>query len=586
MVVLAPKRGPKLRRTPRMPGSQDDQAKREKPLAKPEKPAASRPLALVALAKPSADKEKSVAEPQAKETDQRAAPPKDNPIRRESIPGVKLKLGDLKLRKDQPEPLAEPAPDGRETAVMAVELPNGPERLLSHPDRHPDAQFEAEPEIGEAGMPASSSGTASDRVEASKPAYDGGPDHAKPSADQRALIPMPSSLIKPRPVLRSRFFPVPSKPVDAVEEPGDPPAEKRLKPVTPNSEESFPKAPNPVDPAPLHPSSTVTISPDSAAADPIEVDALVKPEEDLDGADPFEEREPDPLIDDRDRPVPGRGEPAPAKRERRKRFKHRLHVAQGAPAFHQEFQQYADQVKGAVSPRFRRLEDFLTDLSPSGVAIAGLAAISTVLLIAATSLNPPVPPINRSLTLSIPDRTVPGESASGAARGEPVEAETPSDPLAGIVSYVDERLVVPEVPAATSQVLATLGTLEGVGQFARAVELAGLQRLLPPGQDFTIFAPNDAAFAELAPTEVESLLQPEGRERLLALVSHHVVPGRLTFDDIAGNSRAYTSLSGQPVPIDAAEFIRIGEASLIDADLLAEGGVIHVIDTLLVPPTP
>lgn len=605
MFVLAPKRGPKTRRTPSLPGSRDDQAKRKDRPAKPDKTVATPPLALVPLTKPSADKTKpsvdkithSADKPE-QDANLSPAAPADNPFRRDPIPDVKLKLRELELRKDEPEPAGEPEPKGQEKVLKAIEPPSEPEPAPLDPDEdrgtqlESESESESEPEAGEAAMPAPSSELASDDVEPPEPSYGGIDDGAKPSADPSALLPITSSLIKPRPVRRSRFLPAPAEPEDALEEPvfseGYPSADDLAASVEPVLEAPRPEDPVVVDPVPvdLIPVTSPPAAPklaDVIDVDPVPVDEPVETETDLEEDAPLEEPESDLSIIDRDLPAPETVDPAAARRERRERLKHRQVAASEAPDIQQEIQQYADEAKGAVSPRLRWLEDLLTDIGPSGVAVAGLVAISMVLMIAASSLGPSAPSISGALTLPIPERTetIPtvGETASA-------ETETPSGPLAGIVSYVGERFVSPAGPATTSPVLAKVGALEGVGQFARAAELAGLQRLLQPGQDYTIFAPNDAAFAKLAPAEIERLLQPEGRERLLALVSHHVVPGRLTFDDIAGSARAYTSLSGQPVPIDAADVIRIGEASLIDADLVADDGVIHVIDTLLIPPTP
>ena len=596
MFVLAPKRGPKPRRTPRIPGSRDDQAEGKRPPAKPDKPVTSPPLALVPLTKPSADKIKpSVDEPE-QNADLSPAAPADNPFRRDPIPDVKLKLRELELRKDEPEPEDEPEfepePERRDSALKVPEPPCEPAPAPQHLDEEPEA--ESEPEATEADRPAPASDVvnddpdvANDDTEPPEPSYEGIGDRAQPSADPSALLPITSSLIKPRPVRRSPFLPAPAEPDDALEEPvfadDDRPAGDLAASVEPVPEVPLQEDPVLVDPAPVEPAPAAPIPVAAMLADPIDVEAPVEPAADLPEDDPLEVPKADPIIRDQDLPAPETGDPTPARGERRKRSKHRQTAAFEAPETQQEIRHDADQVKDAVSPRFGWLEDFLTDLNPSGVAVAGLVAISMILLIAASSLNTPAPPISRSLTLSIPEQPASAEPAEETAVAG---TETPSGPLGGIVSYVGERFVSPAGPATTSPVLAKLETLEGAGQFARAAELAGLQRLLQPGQDYTIFAPNDDAFAKLGPAEIERLLQPEGRERLLALISHHVLPGRLTFDDIAGNTRAYTSLSGQPVPIDTEDGIRIGEAALIDADFVSDEGVIHMIDSLLTPPSP
>ncbi|TRW49750.1 fasciclin domain-containing protein [Aliidiomarina halalkaliphila] len=102
---------------------------------------------------------------------------------------------------------------------------------------------------------------------------------------------------------------------------------------------------------------------------------------------------------------------------------------------------------------------------------------------------------------------------------------------------------------------------------------------------FTVFAPTDEAFAALPEGTLESLLQPENREQLTAILTYHVVSGEVSSDDIADQSLYAETLQGQSLAIDATGYgVRInGGARVVTADIQADNGVIHVIDTVLIP---
>ena len=157
-----------------------------------------------------------------------------------------------------------------------------------------------------------------------------------------------------------------------------------------------------------------------------------------------------------------------------------------------------------------------------------------------------------------------------------------------MIAFIDAHSLVPAASSPRSASYAEVGallsraeTIDGLGQFTRAAEIVGLERLLRPGERYTIFAPNDEAFAKLAPGEVDGLLEPTGHERLLTLLSHHILPQRLSFDDLVGEVGEVGTLAGQTVTVDGAEVVRIGGASMVETDLEAKNGVLHVIDRVL-----
>lgn len=129
-------------------------------------------------------------------------------------------------------------------------------------------------------------------------------------------------------------------------------------------------------------------------------------------------------------------------------------------------------------------------------------------------------------------------------------------------------------------------TAVAAGQFktlAVALDAAGLIPTLKGDGPFTVFAPTDAAFAKLPEGTVDSLLEPENRELLVAVLTYHVVPGKVLAKDVANLSEA-TTVNGSTISITAMNgTVRINDATVVAADVGASNGVIHVIDTVILP---
>lgn len=128
-------------------------------------------------------------------------------------------------------------------------------------------------------------------------------------------------------------------------------------------------------------------------------------------------------------------------------------------------------------------------------------------------------------------------------------------------------------------------TLKNAGNFKtliKAVEAAGLVDTLKGAGPFTVFAPTDEAFGRLPAGELEALLKPENKERLKAVLIHHVVAEQLSAADLAG-LRETRTLKRAALRIDAAGGLKVGDANVVRADLAASNGVIHVIDAVLSP---
>jgi uncharacterized surface protein with fasciclin (FAS1) repeats len=129
-------------------------------------------------------------------------------------------------------------------------------------------------------------------------------------------------------------------------------------------------------------------------------------------------------------------------------------------------------------------------------------------------------------------------------------------------------------------------TAVGAGQFntlAAALQAGGLVDTLKGSGPFTVFAPTDAAFAELPDGTLDSLLKPENKDQLVKILSYHVVPGKVTAAQVTGLSEA-TTVEGQALAISTSgDTVRINDATVVAADVMASNGVIHVIDKVLIP---
>ncbi|HJQ60751.1 MAG TPA: fasciclin domain-containing protein [Vineibacter sp.] len=125
------------------------------------------------------------------------------------------------------------------------------------------------------------------------------------------------------------------------------------------------------------------------------------------------------------------------------------------------------------------------------------------------------------------------------------------------------------------------------GQFntlAAALKAAGLVDTLKGTGPFTVFAPTDEAFKKLPPGTVENLLKPENKAQLTKILTYHVVPGKVMSASLAGKTTDAKTVQGQTVKIDATKGgVMVDKAKVVTADVAADNGVIHVIDTVIMP---
>ena len=113
-----------------------------------------------------------------------------------------------------------------------------------------------------------------------------------------------------------------------------------------------------------------------------------------------------------------------------------------------------------------------------------------------------------------------------------------------------------------------------------AVKAAGLVDTLKGDGPFTVFAPTDEAFAKLPAGTLEALLQD--KDALTAVLTYHVVPGKVMAKDVINMTSAKT-VQGQNISIDASSGVKINNANVVTADVETSNGVIHIIDTVILP---
>ena len=158
-----------------------------------------------------------------------------------------------------------------------------------------------------------------------------------------------------------------------------------------------------------------------------------------------------------------------------------------------------------------------------------------------------------------------------------------------LIPALAAALVLPAREAAaqtqgkTQDIVQTAVAAGSFTTLAKALEAAGLVETLKGRGPYTVFAPTDEAFAKLPPGTLDKLLADKAQLRKVLLF--HVVPGRVTSAQVVKLSQAKT-VEGSPVAIRAANGkVMIGNATVATADVAASNGVIHIIDTVLLPPS-
>jgi uncharacterized surface protein with fasciclin (FAS1) repeats len=143
--------------------------------------------------------------------------------------------------------------------------------------------------------------------------------------------------------------------------------------------------------------------------------------------------------------------------------------------------------------------------------------------------------------------------------------------------------------AGTATAANIVETAMGAGSFntlIAAAKAAGLADALATGNNLTVFAPTDEAFAKLPAGTVDSLLKPENKDQLAAILSYHVLPRKLTSNQMMTGPfhvRTLKANGDRTLAIAKGGTVTIDNATVIKADIMTDNGVIHVIDTVMLP---
>lgn len=157
-----------------------------------------------------------------------------------------------------------------------------------------------------------------------------------------------------------------------------------------------------------------------------------------------------------------------------------------------------------------------------------------------------------------------------------------SSPCSGEKTNESLTLVTNQAPKNIVETAVAAGSFNTL---AAALKAADLVDVLTGAGPFTVFAPTDAAFAKLPAGTVETLLKPENKDKLRAVLLYHVVPGKAMAKDVVGKN-AWATANGQQVNIQVrGETVSIDNAKITATDIAASNGVIHVIDTVILPET-
>jgi uncharacterized surface protein with fasciclin (FAS1) repeats len=139
-----------------------------------------------------------------------------------------------------------------------------------------------------------------------------------------------------------------------------------------------------------------------------------------------------------------------------------------------------------------------------------------------------------------------------------------------------------KAPAVKEDIVAVAQEAGAFKTLVAAVQAAGLVETLQGKGPFTVFAPTDEAFGKLAAGTVESLLKPENRAQLTAILTYHVLPGQVLAADV--KTMSAKTVNGQELAIKAgANGVTVNGANVVKTDVMASNGVIHVIDSVILP---
>lgn len=165
-----------------------------------------------------------------------------------------------------------------------------------------------------------------------------------------------------------------------------------------------------------------------------------------------------------------------------------------------------------------------------------------------------------------------GTAACGGQAQEPATADSAS-----------AESPVPPAEQPSSDILQTAAAAGSFSTLGAAIKAAGLEETLSGPGPFTVFAPTDDAFAKLPAGTVENLLKPENKAKLVAVLTYHVVSGNLLAKDVVTSTKL-KSVQGQELSVVVnGSQVSVDGAKVIKTDIAASNGVIHVLDSVVLP---
>ena len=152
-----------------------------------------------------------------------------------------------------------------------------------------------------------------------------------------------------------------------------------------------------------------------------------------------------------------------------------------------------------------------------------------------------------------------------------------------LAGFAVASLALGTVAAKAADIVDTAVSAGNFNTLVAAVQAAGLVDTLKGEGPFTVFAPTDEAFEKLPAGTVEDLLKPENKDQLVAVLTYHVIPGKVMSGDIAGKKMNVKTVQGSEISVDAMDGVKVDATNVVTADIETSNGVIHVIDQVVLP---
>ncbi len=189
-------------------------------------------------------------------------------------------------------------------------------------------------------------------------------------------------------------------------------------------------------------------------------------------------------------------------------------------------------------------------------------------------------------------KTVQGGEVTIAVEGGKVQVDganvtaTDIECTNGVIHVIDAVILPPEPKEEAKDIVDTAAAADDFQTLVAAVKAAGLVDTLKGEGPFTVFAPTDAAFGKLPAGTLDELLKPENKDKLTAILTYHVVPGKVLAADVVKLKSAKTVQGAEVTIAVEGGKVQVDEANVTATDIECTNGVIHVIDAVILPPEP